>query len=316
MSILQNAIDSIAMGLEDFLSDDPKRVTSCSRNIYAGILLLFKHKLFLLGPPGSEGVLISRYMSLKFDDSQNLVLKGTGKLTVDFRGIQERFELLDIDVNWKYLKKLAKHRNKIEHYYGDLPEEAANSLIAQSFIVIRDFVNIHLKEDPKELLGDKSWSVLIEASEVYEKEKSESEKAVGRLRYRNEVIPEALQSWSCDECGYDLLKPTLGEGDAADSEFECGSCGTVLEYDDVVERALVEHYADDSYIAHKDGGNAPLADCPSCEKGTYLYEEGICLVCGHEPSHECQRCGVIIPPEEFGHGDFCGFCAHMMAKDD
>lgn len=49
MSILKNAVDSIALGLEDYetsiAEEDERRIISCTRNIYAGILLLFKHKL-------------------------------------------------------------------------------------------------------------------------------------------------------------------------------------------------------------------------------------------------------------------------------
>lgn len=58
MSILQNAIDSIALGIEDYNSSDSRRLISCTRNLFAGILLLFKHKLAILSPPGSDEVLI------------------------------------------------------------------------------------------------------------------------------------------------------------------------------------------------------------------------------------------------------------------
>ena len=60
MSILQNAIDSIVLGLEDFESSDHKRIISCVRNLFAGILLLFKYKLVLLSLPDSNEVLIKQ----------------------------------------------------------------------------------------------------------------------------------------------------------------------------------------------------------------------------------------------------------------
>ncbi|MEX2546021.1 MAG: hypothetical protein WD316_12905 [Phycisphaeraceae bacterium] len=47
-SILKNAIDSIELGVEDFRSENPKRLMSAVRNFYAGILLLFKHQLAAL----------------------------------------------------------------------------------------------------------------------------------------------------------------------------------------------------------------------------------------------------------------------------
>lgn len=50
MSIIQNAIDSIQIGVEDFQSDDDRRSVSAVRNIAAGILLLYKEKLCQLSP--------------------------------------------------------------------------------------------------------------------------------------------------------------------------------------------------------------------------------------------------------------------------
>ena len=44
MSIIQNAIDSIQIGVEDFESDDDRRSVSAVRNIAAGILLLYRRK--------------------------------------------------------------------------------------------------------------------------------------------------------------------------------------------------------------------------------------------------------------------------------
>ena len=44
MTILQNAIDSIALGIEDYEEavHDSRRLISCTRNIFAGILFTFK----------------------------------------------------------------------------------------------------------------------------------------------------------------------------------------------------------------------------------------------------------------------------------
>jgi hypothetical protein len=45
MSILQNAIDSIQVGVEDYNQEDERRNASAIRNIFAGILLLYKERL-------------------------------------------------------------------------------------------------------------------------------------------------------------------------------------------------------------------------------------------------------------------------------
>ena len=38
--LLKNAVVSIQLGLEDFASDDERRIISAARNLYSGVLLL------------------------------------------------------------------------------------------------------------------------------------------------------------------------------------------------------------------------------------------------------------------------------------
>lgn len=173
MSILKNAIDSIAVGLEDYSSPDQRRVISCTRNIFAGILLLFKHKLSTLSSPDSDKALIKQRVLPVLDKNQHIEWKGKGDKTVDVQGIKERFESLNIDVDWKRIDKINNFRNKIEHYFSNLKHQAIRSLISDSFVIINDFIRKHLNEDPKVLLGDEAWTVLIEVNELYEREKAE-----------------------------------------------------------------------------------------------------------------------------------------------
>ena len=58
MKLLDNAVQSIKIGLEDF--DDPKKLISATRNIYAGVLLVFKEKLRRLSPADSNEVLVKK----------------------------------------------------------------------------------------------------------------------------------------------------------------------------------------------------------------------------------------------------------------
>lgn len=144
MSILQNAIDSIAMGLEDYSSPDPRRGISCARNVFAGILLLFKHKLSTLSPESSDEALIKQRVLPVLNDDGRLDWKGKGKKTVDVQGIRERFDSLKIDVDWDRVSRINEFRNDIEHYYTSLKHEAIHSLISDSFVIINDFVRAHL----------------------------------------------------------------------------------------------------------------------------------------------------------------------------
>lgn len=315
MSILKNAIDSITVGLEDFSSADQRRVISCTRNVFAGILLLFKHKLSILSPPGSDEALIKQRVLPVLDESDLLEWKGKGSKTVDVQGIKERFESLNIDVDWKRIDKINNFRNDIEHYFSNLKHEAIRSLISDSFVIINDFIRKHLDEDPKALLGNEAWAVLIKVNEVYESEKAECIAALQALDFFDDEILNAFEGYSCDECGSGLIMPSFREGDAVEANYICKSCGKTLPYEEMVSEALADHYSREIYLSHTDGGNSPLADCPECG-GIYLYPQGICASCGHTAEHECQRCSSTIVPEELFAAPFCGYCAHVMSKDD
>jgi len=315
MSILKNAIDSIAVGLEDYSSPDQRRVISCTRNIFAGILLLFKHKLSLLSPLGSDEALIKQRVLPVLDESANLEWKGKGSKTVDVQGIKDRFESLNIDVDWKRIEKINSFRNDIEHYFSNQKHEAIRSLISDSFIIINDFIRKHLNEDPKELLGDAAWAVLIEVNEVYEKEKAECLAALLALEFLDNEILRAFEGYSCGECGSGLIMPSIREGEAISADYTCKSCGKTLPYEEMVSEAVTDYFSHEIYLSHTDGGDSPLADCPECG-GIYLYAQGICASCGHSADHKCQRCGSTIMPEELFAEPFCGYCAHVMSKDD
>ena len=55
--LLKNAVVSIQLGLEDFASDDERRIISAARNLYSGVLLLAKEVLRQMSPPGSNDIL-------------------------------------------------------------------------------------------------------------------------------------------------------------------------------------------------------------------------------------------------------------------
>ena len=165
--ILKNAVDSISLGIEDYQlgignceSSDPRRLVSCTRNLFAGIILLFKHKLAKLSPPGSDEVLIKQYVLpspnrishqievlikqyvLPIRTSEgNIEWQGQEKKkkTVDVQRIWERLESLNIRVDWKRVEAINKYRNNIEHYYSSEPHDSIMDLC-----IFKGIVYIHL----------------------------------------------------------------------------------------------------------------------------------------------------------------------------
>ncbi len=316
MSMLKNAIDSIILGLEDFQSSDSRRLISCTRNLFAGILLLFKYKLVLLSPKDSDEVLIKQKVSPVLNSSEKLTWKGKGKKTLDAFQIEERFDSLGIEVDWKRVKEIIKYRNDIEHYYSELSKKSIESLISDTFLIIRDFISIHLRKDPKDELGDFAWDILLKVSEVYKREKQECSDKLNKLNWESDTVAEAVISFKCLQCGSNLISIKNLPSNIEESIFCCRACNENYDYENIVEKSLKEFYSFSLYLSYTDGDELELVTCPFCLKITYLYEEQICAICGETADHTCNRCCSQIIPEEISDEPYCSWCSHMLNKDD
>lgn len=305
MSILQNALDSIIIGVEDFNMDDKKRLLSSTRNIFAGILLLFKHKLVELSPENSDEVLIKQKLLPTQSSTGEILWIGKGAKTVDVQQIKERFKSLDILVDWHRLDKINTYRNNIEHYYSTEAEDAVNTLLSNSFLVIRDFISTYLDEDPKELLGEDTWNTLIKINEVYEAEKADCINKLNKLEWKNDWILDAVLDYGCDDCFSDLI--TVNDN----GDIECKSCGNKYIQEDLIEKALIQSYGS---FRMQDGEESNLIECPYCQKQTYIILEDECQICGESLETECIRCGMEIPSSELGEDGICGYCKYMAEK--
>ena len=315
MSILKNAIDSIVLGLEDYESYDKRRLISCTRNIFAGILLLFKHKLSMLSPDNSDEVLIKQRVLPKKDLNGQITWAGKGKKTVDVQQIEERFKSLGVRTHWDRIKKIKEFRNDIEHYHSDLSRDAIRNLLSNCFIVIRDFIIEELELDPRVLL-DESWNILVSVAEVYQKEKETCDDEIDKMDWSSESLGEALKAIPCEGCGSGLITIKSIEKTREDVVLKCKSCQKEYEYEEIVEKALRQYFSYERYLSFTDGNTIPLIDCPECGQNTYVYFEEQCLSCGSSFNHTCGSCGTNIVPEEIDGSGFCGWCSHMMNKDD
>lgn len=130
-TILANAIQSIQMGVEDFQSNDSRRSLSAVRNLSAGVLLLFKEKLRELSPIGSDEVLLKQAIFPCKGKDGAVVFRGRGRKTVDVAQIKERFQSLDIEVDWKSFEKMVSIRNDIEHYCTNESNARVKEVLAQ-----------------------------------------------------------------------------------------------------------------------------------------------------------------------------------------
>jgi hypothetical protein len=114
-TILKNAVTSIQLGIEDYLSADERRSLSAVRNLTAGLLLLFKEKLRRLSPADSGEALIKKVLRPTMGADGSLRMQGHGKKTVDVQEIKERFQSLGVNVDFKRVDRIIDLRNEIEH---------------------------------------------------------------------------------------------------------------------------------------------------------------------------------------------------------
>ena len=316
MSIYQNAIDSIVLGVEDYNSEDPRRAISSTRNLVAGLLLLIKHKLADLSPAGSDEVLIKNRVLPQPDGKGGIAWCGDGTKTVDVQQMKERCTSLGVAVDWSRVDKIVKHRNDVEHYFPSITQKALRSLVADSFIVIRDFLKTQLDEDPLTALGQSTWSTLTGVAEVYDKEKAECDANLASVDWAFPEVLIALKEWRCPNCGSTLIDVLNPGAEKWSAQLQCRSCGADYDFETAGEEAIKDYYSSENHISIKDSGDPVTIECPECSRDAYHLEQNHCLICGESSPRDCEVCGNSIPASEIDGSGICSWCSHMMSKDD
>ncbi len=317
MDLLKNAVASIQLGVADYEDGTRPRLLAAVRNIHAGILLLYKEALRRLSPDGSDQVLVkAKVIPRRSENGGSIEFVGSGRKTVDALMIRERFKALDIGTDWKRFDAITQIRNDIEHYYTNVTPKGLQAVVADAFVIVRGFVATELKDDPRTLLGEATWQTMLDVNDVYQAERRECDQALASIDWHSAALEAGARDLTCSQCGSDLLRPE-GDSKAYDEiTLRCRACGSQEASESFVARAIQSGLAFDAYLVHTDGGDTPYVDCPECGAEAYVIEEQRCALCGHEAEHTCERCGSRIPAEELQSSPYCGWCAHMMEKDD
>jgi len=316
VNLLDNAIGSIKVGVEDAQSSKHERLLSAVRNIHAGILLLYKEALRRLCPPGSNEVLLKEIIRPKRDAAGAISFEGAGKKTVDARRIEGHFARLGIKTDWGRFKEISDARNELEHYRPTVSKDQLRALISNAYVLVRDFVVLQLHEDPRTLLGEDIWQRMLEVSEVFENERKDCRQQLEAVDWNSDALGRGVLDLECGGCGSALLQPNPASAKYDEVELECRACGEREESESFIPKAIAAALGEEMYLSHTDGDETPYVTCPECFKETYVVAEGRCASCEHEAEHTCERCCNDIPPEELGSSPLCGWCVHMMSKDD
>jgi hypothetical protein len=317
-AILQNAVDSLQIGVEDFQSSDSRRVLSAVRNITAGVLLLFKEKLRDLSPAGSNDVLIKQKSKIVKAKDGSIQVIGVGKKTVDVTQIKERLTDLGIKVDWKRVDAIVEVRNEVEHHSTTVSSTRLKELIYDSFVVVSDMIATHLGVEPVQLLGAATWNVILQHAQVYKAHLDECTAELAKITWPDSVHEQIAGYLCCDQCSSELIKPNNpDEGDPPGLQFNCKACGHCAEFSELAEQAVDKCFAGEYHLAIKDGGDPPVDPCFECGRETYVHEIQQCVACGVTlPDSTCARCGSPLGIHEQELGGFCGYCDHIISKDD
>lgn len=315
MSILDNAVRSIQIGLEDY--DDANRVVSSVRNVHAGVLLLFKEKLRCLSPPDSNEVLLKCRAVPQTDSSGAIVFVGKGKKTVDISQIKERFNELGIQADWASFDTLTSLRNNLEHYYPTDPAHVLQEAMAKAFAVANSFIRSELEQNPADLLGSTSWDKMLEIKQVFDNEKAECIELMSKVDWKGPGLSAAVNQFECIECSSSLLASDDSSVDVASVILHCRSCGAQINFDEHAEKILDDAYSGESHEAYKSGDSPPLYQCPSCGQETYLADDDRCVACEYVREYtECSICQTFLGPDEQEFGGLCSYHSHVMNRDD
>lgn len=322
MTMLDNAVSSIRLGVEDFkaISADEARALSAIRNLSAGLLLMFKVKLQELSPADSKEVLLKQQVIPTRDADGNPVWIGKGGKTVDVVTIQERLESLGVTgIDWNLLKKLTKMRNDVEHYYTSLPASGLAEAMAASFHLIQQFVPTYLSRTPVELLGDELWKFLTTQEVFYKRELELCQEANKQVPWGHALLRGSFDLMQCPACKSALIKPLAVVEPLSELVFACTCCAHTATYAEAVETIATMHHYPDLYYAFARGGESPLERCSSCGHFSYQTEELECLLClDDSPYPACAECGGTLGSEIDWDDDLtrlCGMCRYAVEAD-
>lgn len=251
-------------------------------------------------------------------DDGRIIFIGAGKKTVNVQQIRERFEALDISVEWKRFTELVNLRNNLEHYYTAASPAVVQEALSKAFVVLHSFVTVQLKREPLELFDTTTWHTLLDVSTVYESQLKACQSDLSSIDWPSVIYDRLEADIRCTHCYSELIKPIDPDvNDLIELEFLCTACGQTAEFEEVIEAAISEAFAGEAYIAMTDGGELPIVQCHECGREAFHLESDNCLVCGATRQYtECILCGEVLGPDDQDNGGLCGYHKWQADKDD
>lgn len=331
--LFDNAIISVQLGLEDFQlaqkSEDaggnPSRALSSVRNLYAGMLLLFKYRIAMSVDSEEDAYQLIFNPPMKVlphpDGKGGVEWIPVGKFkstTIDTYGIKERFDKFGIEVNWPVIEKLQECRNHLEHLHPQNTLGEVAGFVADLFPLIRDFIVNEIKASPTEVLGH-HWEIMLKHHAFFLQQQKEC-----LASWEDAGIPEGMVEYLndciCADCGSKLIKAStesldneLQVCDNDEFQYKCVSC----ECNSNFKPILIDSFERANFYWIPDGDEPEYEDCASCRNGTFIISEQECRWCGEGLDYnECKFCDEPLGQDDQINDGLCAYCYYKYTKDD
>ncbi len=312
-SLFKNAIDLIECGIEDYRLGEKNQIRykTALRNLYSGLLLIFKEKLHSI-----DNNLIYQRLEPSLNEDNKITWQRTGNQTLNTQQIQSRFKSLDINFlkpnsqSDKDFKQIKRVRNDIEHKYTELQSDKIVELIFRIFELIGDFMESELKLNIEDQISEDAYETIRGVQKEYKAQLERCKRSWQHLDTESEKIKNT--ELYCPNCSSNLI-----EFDKQ-SNCACRFCNEKLDRENFLEKFIEKHFYWEHYYSVKEGGEEPVGSCPNCGKDTFIVDEKKCAVCGlYLEDLTCQYCGDEMPVCELG-GDngYCSYCNQVRMKDD
>ncbi|WP_095077251.1 hypothetical protein [Pseudomonas sp. Irchel s3h17] len=327
----ENALTSVRLGIEDFQrcrldpgsGGDPARALSAVRNLFAGILLLFKFKIAIsVADPCDAASLIFNPPDIQpqADGAGGVEWTPVGRFkptTIDVATIKKRFDGFNIEVNWEVINKLQTCRNHLEHLHPANTLGEVADFVAELFPILRDFIQTQLNEQPADLLGA-AWQAMLEHHNFFVDTRAVCEAAWAEAGVPPRMLPW-LEKCQCERCSSSLIRPPqdLLDGGASveyqDETFTylCLACG----HADLIVPVMMKMLDKSHEYDPRNGEEASVEQCFECNRGTFVIAEQHCLWCEAELDYDrCSLCEEPLRQEDQHNDGLCGYHAHTYEK--
>lgn len=322
----ENAKLSIELGVEDYLNGekDPRRYVTAVRNLFCGLLLLYKSHLAHVSK--DQGCFIVRG-ELDWEVVDGKIVErplDPNKKTLDVIGIEKAFKKLGVSIDYDAVERVKRYRNQTEHLFDSKATDMSVVMpcVIDCLKLVRDFMTSVMRMHPETFFDEKVLNVLVDNEGVVAKEREERMGLLDALSWPHSIARSLFARATCPHCHSEMLFPAAenAKSDVTEVVFTCRCCSeqvtyeTLMQYvtDDIWEGSVSSSLSSVSSDL-SNGIDVSLWECPECSSMSFDTEHNVCLICGHKGV--CDRCAGEITDEDMpGYTEtrLCNYCNHMM----